>query len=100
MIDPLDIQLGRLLDEIDAAEEKDEWVNKRVAYLLDGEYNPRDCDNFIEAIGNMSPIHQLCLASKVYANHEEGLCKWLREVAHEYWVDKAEQRAEHEWQRR
>lgn len=100
MIDPLDIQLARHLDEIDASDEKNEWINRRAKELMDGEYSPKNCDNMIEAIGNTSIGNKLTLVNQVNQHQSSRIATFIQDISYGYWCAQADKRAELEWQRR
>jgi hypothetical protein len=100
MIDPLDIQLARHLDEIDASDAKNEWIDQRAKELLQGDYSPKNCDNMIEAIGNTAHANKQTLVDRVNQCRAIGITALIRDISYDYWAGKAEQRAEQEWQRR
>jgi hypothetical protein len=99
MIDPLDIQLARYLDEIDALDAKNEWVDRRAAELLQDEYSPKRRDSLIEAIGNTTPSNQELITMLVNTN-DGSLASLIEDISYMYWCEQAERRAELEWQRR
>lgn len=99
MIDPLDIQLARHLDEIDASDEKNEWINRRAKELMDGEYSYKRIENIIEAIGNTTGDDLITLEALIH-QESNGLASFIKDLSWGYWCAQADKRAELEWQRR
>ena len=99
MIDPLDLQLGRYLDEIEASDAKDDWMNARIQVLMQGIYSPTQRDNIIEAIGNTNQANIEVITDMVN-KLSESLAAFIQEVSYDYWCKQAEVQAEAEWRRR
>lgn len=100
--------LDRYMAKEVAADKREEWIENRMAELLNGEFDPYNPMNVQEAISEMVTHQAIMLASYLQSannlpNNDTAqihAAEYVRKVVNEYWDDLARQVAEYDYDRR